>query len=155
MESFSLSNRTAAGWLSIVIGFVAQASADDAFFRERVAPIFERHCVRCHNDGEGKGGLSLATREAARKGGDGGPVILEGKSHESSLVQAVSGDIWTIDNVTFTSSSASVPVPAPFALLALGLIGSNFCYEASGSEASGARKSSGASDRTKQLVGGG
>ena len=34
------------------------ARADERMFREKVAPIFERHCVACHQGAEGKGGFS-------------------------------------------------------------------------------------------------
>ena len=61
-------------------------------FRDRVAPIFERHCVRCHNDDDHKGGLSLTTGEAARKGGDSGAAFVAAKAAESLLVQYVEGD---------------------------------------------------------------
>ena len=70
----------------------AQASADDKLFREKVAPIFEQHCVRCHNADEHKGGLSLATAESARKGGDSGAAFIATKPDDSLIVQHVSGD---------------------------------------------------------------
>ena len=70
----------------------AHASADDTLFRERVAPIFETHCVRCHNAADHKGGLSLATSEAARKGGDSGAVLVPSKPDASLLIQYVTGD---------------------------------------------------------------
>ena len=70
----------------------ANASADDKLFRERVAPIFEQHCVRCHNADDPKGGLSLATADAARKGGESGAVLVPSKPDASLLVQFVTGD---------------------------------------------------------------
>ena len=70
----------------------AHASADDKLFRERVAPIFEKHCVRCHSADEHKGGLSLATAEAARQGGDSGAAFIAAKPDDSLIVQHVSGD---------------------------------------------------------------
>ncbi len=72
--------------------FAAHASADDKLFRERVTPIFEKHCVRCHSADEHKGGLSLATAEAARKGGDSGAAFIAAKPDDSLIVQHVSGD---------------------------------------------------------------
>ncbi|MEK6260790.1 MAG: DUF1553 domain-containing protein [Planctomycetota bacterium] len=70
----------------------AHASADDKLFRERVAPIFEKHCIRCHNADERKGGLSLATAEAARRGGESGEVLVPSKPDASLLIQYVTGD---------------------------------------------------------------
>ncbi|HWB11793.1 MAG TPA: PSD1 and planctomycete cytochrome C domain-containing protein [Pirellulales bacterium] len=65
--------------------------ADDAFFRERVAPIFEAHCVRCHQGEDAKGGLSIARHEDLLKGGESGPVVVPGKPAESLLVEYISG----------------------------------------------------------------
>ena len=70
----------------------AHASADDTLFRERVAPIFEKHCIRCHNADEHKGGLSLATAEAVRKGGESGAVLVPSQPDASLLIQYVTGD---------------------------------------------------------------
>ncbi len=61
-------------------------------FQEDVAPIFERHCVQCHNDEDQKGGLSLATRQAARRGGDSGISLVPTKPSASLLLQNVEGD---------------------------------------------------------------
>ncbi len=61
-------------------------------FRDGVAPILERHCVRCHNDEDHKGGLSLATNQATRKGGDSGAALVPTKPAESLLLQHVEGD---------------------------------------------------------------
>ncbi len=67
-------------------------TADDRFFVERVAPIFETHCVRCHSAEEHKGGLSLSTGAAARLGGDSGTAFFPQKPADSLIVQHVSGD---------------------------------------------------------------
>ena len=67
-------------------------AADDRFFVERVAPIFETHCVRCHSAEEHKGGLSLSTGAAARVGGDSGTAFVSKKPDDSLIVQHVSGD---------------------------------------------------------------
>ena len=72
--------------------FATPASADDKVFRERVAPIFEKHCVRCHNSDEHKGGLSLSTADGARKGGDSGTAFVATKPDDSLIVQHISGD---------------------------------------------------------------
>ena len=67
-------------------------SEGDRLFRERVAPVLERRCVHCHGDASPKGGLSLTTAEAVRKGGKAGPAIVSGKPDESLLLDAVTGD---------------------------------------------------------------
>jgi hypothetical protein len=66
--------------------------ADDAFFRERVAPIFEARCVACHEGSKPKGGLSLVSTATFTKGGDSGAVIVPGKPDESLLIEYISGD---------------------------------------------------------------
>ncbi len=79
-------------WLLCISLLAARAAADDTLFRERVAPLFEKHCVRCHNADDHKGGLSLTTAEAARRGGDSGAVLVPTKPEASLLLQYVTGD---------------------------------------------------------------
>lgn len=66
--------------------------ADEALFRDKVAPIFERHCVVCHQGEKPKGGLSLATAGGLAKGGESGAVVEARKPDESLLVELISGD---------------------------------------------------------------
>ena len=68
------------------------AAADDAFFRENVAPILERRCVHCHSGTTPKGKLSLHTAAAARQGGASGPAIVPGKPEESVLLDMIAGE---------------------------------------------------------------
>ncbi|MEX0675801.1 MAG: PSD1 and planctomycete cytochrome C domain-containing protein [Pirellulales bacterium] len=72
------------------------SSADEAggtdFFRRSVAPVFERHCVRCHSGDEPKGGLDLTTEKRALAGGESGAAIEPGKPDESLLVEYISGE---------------------------------------------------------------
>ena len=68
------------------------ARADDELFRRSVAPIFELHCVRCHQGEKPKGGLSLVERRFVLAGGESGPAIVPGKPDESLLLDNVSGD---------------------------------------------------------------
>ncbi len=66
--------------------------ADERFFQERVAPIFEARCVHCHEGAKPKGGLSLVTADRLQAGGDSGPAVVAGKPDESLLLEYVSGD---------------------------------------------------------------
>jgi mono/diheme cytochrome c family protein len=68
------------------------AHADEQFFREKIAPVFERHCVVCHQGEKPKAGLSLATAQALSAGGENGSVVEPGKPDESLLVEMISGD---------------------------------------------------------------
>ena len=68
------------------------ASQDRDIFTEVVAPIFERRCLSCHNSDERKGGLSLHSEEAMRRGGEGGAIVQDGDVENSSLIAYISGD---------------------------------------------------------------
>jgi hypothetical protein len=64
---------------------------------EKVRPVLEQHCYRCHSTAAKKqrGGLLLDSRDGLRKGGDTGPAIVPGKPGESLLLKAVrqTGDV--------------------------------------------------------------
>ncbi|MBN9122794.1 MAG: PSD1 domain-containing protein [Planctomycetes bacterium] len=60
-------------------------------FDADVKPILSARCVKCHGPTEQKGGLRLDTGTHAKDGGNGGPVIVAGKSAESALIHAVAG----------------------------------------------------------------
>ncbi len=77
----------------LLIAISAEAvRADDALFRERIAPIFESRCVRCHEGVKPKGGLSLVSAEQLKKGGESGPTVVPRKPDESLLLDYVAGD---------------------------------------------------------------
>jgi hypothetical protein len=58
-------------------------------FDERVAPVLARHCLECHGATFRKGGLSLATEAAFRKGGQSGPAVEPGEPESSLLWEYV------------------------------------------------------------------
>ncbi len=61
------------------------------FFESKIRPILVDHCYKCHSNesGKSKGGLLLDTRDALRKGGGGGAVIVAGDPEKSPLIEAV------------------------------------------------------------------
>ncbi len=61
-------------------------------FLEQIAPIFERRCIRCHNDTDRKGGLSLQSEQSMRAGSDGGEIVNAHNSAAGLLIGAISGD---------------------------------------------------------------
>src|SRR5262245_45847179 len=79
--------------LCLLLLLAPPAVADDGldFFERKVRPVLAENCYPCHSVAAGKqrGGLSLDTREAVRKGGDHGPAVVPGKPQDSLLVQAV------------------------------------------------------------------
>lgn len=61
-----------------------------AFFTEKVEPILQRRCYRCHsNMKEPKGDLALNTREEILIGGYGGPGAVPGKPAESMIFKSL------------------------------------------------------------------
>jgi len=68
----------------------AQKASDIEFFESRIRPILAQDCYECHQSkGPQKGGLALDHREALRRGGDSGPVIVPGQPGDSLLIQAI------------------------------------------------------------------
>ena len=64
------------------------------FFEKKIRPVLATQCYSCHSAGEGKnkGGLTLDTRDALRKGGDSGEVIIPGDPKNSLLIKAMHWD---------------------------------------------------------------
>jgi cytochrome c553 len=78
--------------LAPAIVFVAAvhfARSDDAGFREKVWPLLESRCVKCHGTEKQKGELRLDSLEAALKGGENGPALVPGKPDESLLIKLI------------------------------------------------------------------
>ncbi len=63
-------------------------SASD-FFKEKVAPIFEKNCVMCHGARVQRSGLDLRSEGAIMKGGARGPSITPGNAEKSLLYRFV------------------------------------------------------------------
>lgn len=76
-------------WLVMPTGSIR---GDEELFRAQVAPIFERHCVSCHEGAKPKGGLSLVNGQKAMQGGESGASIVAGKPEESLLLEYISGE---------------------------------------------------------------
>ena len=60
-------------------------------FARDIQPIFEQYCYECHGATKARGRLRLHAPELIRKGGESGPAITPGKSHESLLIRRVLG----------------------------------------------------------------
>jgi mono/diheme cytochrome c family protein len=80
-----------AAWLGLVAAGTA-TEAEDASFRDKVAPILERRCIRCHGGSSPKGNLSLTTAAAMLKGGDTGAAVVPGEPAESLILDMIAGD---------------------------------------------------------------
>lgn len=65
------------------------ASTAKIDFDKDVRPILAANCIKCHGAEKQKGGLRLDDRKSLLEGGNGGAVIIVGKSAESRLIHAV------------------------------------------------------------------
>src|SRR5436190_21394872 len=79
-------------WMALaVVLLAAPGRADEALFRDRVAPVLKKRCVECHNPKKSRGGLDLSTRAALLRGGDQGDAVVPGKADKSLLVEQIAG----------------------------------------------------------------
>ena len=63
-----------------------------ARFEREIQPLFKEHCIACHGGQQPQSGLDLQTLGSTLRGGQHGPVVLEGFSDKSILFrQLVSG----------------------------------------------------------------
>lgn len=69
-------------------------SAEIEFFEKRIRPVLVTQCYECHSSiaADIKGGLSLDSRAAIRKGGNSGPAVVPGNLAESLLYSAIQHD---------------------------------------------------------------
>src|SRR5687768_8902551 len=58
-------------------------------FTQDIQPIFEQYCAECHGRSKARAQLRLHTPEWIRKGGQSGPAVLPGNSHNSELMRRV------------------------------------------------------------------
>lgn len=80
--------------LAITLGIVfagqtVPAAEGKVDFAKEIHPILEQQCVKCHGTEKQKGKLRLDSREAALKGGKGGPALVPGDSAKSDLFHRV------------------------------------------------------------------
>ena len=68
---------------------VAVTDAAEPDFKTQVAPLLAQHCVTCHRGTKAKAGLDLTTLSLVLRGGDSGPVIVQGKPDDSLLLERV------------------------------------------------------------------
>jgi hypothetical protein len=89
--------------LAAMSGALSSACAEESaatreqieFFEKKVRPVLAERCWKCHGTEKQESGLRLDGRDAALKGGEGGPVIIRGQPDKSSLIVALGykGDI--------------------------------------------------------------
>jgi len=95
MKSRSLTDRTCRllALCAICATFVFQhrgaAASDSDFFKQKVAPIFERNCVMCHGARVQRSGLDLRSEETTLKGGARGHAVVPGDAGKSRLYRLI------------------------------------------------------------------
>src|SRR5262249_23185246 len=82
-----------------------QAPAKEPAFKTDVEPIFEKHCLRCHDARAKKGGLDLSTPEGALTGGESGPAIVPRQPAASKLYDAIDNGDMPHDRKTQVSAA--------------------------------------------------
>ena len=60
--------------------------AKPAYFTEKVKPILDTNCYRCHGGINHRGGLNMSTREDMIKGGHHGPALVPGHPEQSWML---------------------------------------------------------------------
>src|SRR3954466_16332403 len=61
------------------------------FFENKIRPIFQENCYKCHSvdASKSKGGLTLDTKAGLLKGGDNGPIVVPGDVDKSQIINAI------------------------------------------------------------------
>ncbi|MEC9092708.1 MAG: c-type cytochrome domain-containing protein [Planctomycetota bacterium] len=80
-------------FLAFLGGCLTGLAEDSTAFKKDAAPLFRKYCLSCHNEEDREGGLSLATPEGLRQGGDKGAALLPGNAKSSRLVRMMLGQL--------------------------------------------------------------
>ena len=67
----------------------APAANSVAFYTQRVQPIFQANCYRCHGGFNHRGHFSIATRAGLLRGGMDGSVVVPGNAGQSLLIRLI------------------------------------------------------------------
>ena len=78
-------------WTGIHAHVFAEETLADAFFAQKVLPILQDNCFKCHShaSGKSKGGLLMDSSAAILEGGETGPALVPGKPGESLLLKFI------------------------------------------------------------------
>ena len=67
----------------------AVAVNPDVFWTNRVEPLLDKQCLKCHAGVRQQGGLDLRSLDTILRGGGSGPAVIPGKPAESRIVQFI------------------------------------------------------------------
>jgi hypothetical protein len=85
-------------------GTVLAQRRHEQFFESKIATLFAKNCLGCHDAANHKGKLNLARKIDAFKGGESGKVILVGKPDESLLIEQVISGAMPPEGTALTES---------------------------------------------------
>lgn len=102
---FSLACFCAIAWNACLLP-VARAGADDTkaatdFFESQIRPVLLSRCVGCHGDKKQWAELRLDSAAGFSRGGENGPIVINGSPESSPLLERIS------------STDASIQMPPP------------------------------------------
>src|ERR1043165_6543052 len=83
------------GWSVLLTGGFARAENQPPTrisYTRDIKPIFEASCIKCHLNGNHKGGLRLDSRDLILQGGESGAAAIAHNSAHSSLIEFLNGD---------------------------------------------------------------
>ena len=63
--------------------------AKPAYYTDKVQPILDSNCYRCHGGVNHRGGLNMSTKEDMIKGGHHGPALVPGHPEQSWMVKLI------------------------------------------------------------------
>jgi hypothetical protein len=75
--------------VALILLLAWQAPAIASEFAERIVPLLQTHCLRCHSGSRPKGDLNLTTRAGLLEGGAGGPALVPGSARRSRLFEYI------------------------------------------------------------------
>lgn len=71
-------------------GFKKITNLEEAVvYNDIIHPILETRCTSCHNQSKKKGELQMHTPALLMKGGEAGPVIVEGEANKSEMIKRI------------------------------------------------------------------
>ena len=88
--------------LAMGLGAGAARAQDAKFYNDKVVPVFQANCYRCHGGVNHRGGLTMDTKAGIMKGGHDGIVLVAGHPESSLLVKLIRHE-----------GPASDPMPMP------------------------------------------
>jgi len=75
--------------LAMGLGAGAARAQDAKFYNDKVVPVFQANCYRCHGGVNHRGGLTMDTKAGIMKGGHDGIVLVAGHPESSLLVKLI------------------------------------------------------------------